>query len=103
MLATIVKPRGAGNTRLPAGIEPMQSSRWQRLAGMPEHVFERYCAQCAKDKVELTQAGFVEFFLSQNKQAKKAAAIARTPTFSGGTRCSMAGAATRMQGLRALL
>lgn len=81
MLAVTVWRGGPKSQRatLPHGIDKHESSRWQRLAGMPERVFERYCAQCAKDKVELTQAGFVEFFLSQNKAAKKAAVAASEP------------------------
>lgn len=64
---------------IPDGVGEDDSRRWQSLARIAEKVLDTYCAQCAKDKMELTQSGFVEFFKSQGKSEKKAAVAAAAP------------------------
>lgn len=64
MLAAMEKQAGRrGNKMLPQleafGITKMQSSRWQKEAGVDEAKFESYVAECREEKKELTQSGLL--------------------------------------------
>jgi phage N-6-adenine-methyltransferase len=57
-------PKELGNTPLPnslddLGIDKMQSSRWQREAGVNDETFENYLASCRDEGREITQAGLL--------------------------------------------
>jgi N6-adenosine-specific RNA methylase IME4 len=48
----------SGKTLADYGVEPMQSSRWQQIAAVPEEVFEAYIAEGKeKESHELTTSG----------------------------------------------
>jgi hypothetical protein len=54
------RPNGNGSLPfrgLPEGVSKMQSSRWQAVARVPEHVFETWMAKTREEEGELTTAG----------------------------------------------
>src|SRR5207248_1605451 len=44
---------------LPEGVSKMQSSRWQREASVPEHLFEAWMAETREKGGELTTTGLL--------------------------------------------
>jgi hypothetical protein len=54
------------DTRLPEGVSRDQSSAWQRIATIPEDVFEEYLARTKALNVELTTAGVL--YLARSRQ-----------------------------------
>lgn len=48
-------------------ISKMQSSRWQKLANIPEETFEQYFAEPENEEREVTAVGLAQFAARQNK------------------------------------
>jgi N6-adenosine-specific RNA methylase IME4 len=51
------QPISKPNTLLDLGVQPMQSSRWQKIAGVPDLSFESYLADTRAARLELSHAG----------------------------------------------
>jgi N6-adenosine-specific RNA methylase IME4 len=49
------------------GISANQSSRWQKLANIPEETFEDYFTQAPQSEKEITAVGLTQFSARQNK------------------------------------
>lgn len=56
---------------LPNGVLPDQSSRWQRVASVPEKKFEGHISDTKKKKKELTTTGVLRIANEQQREAKR--------------------------------
>jgi N6-adenosine-specific RNA methylase IME4 len=60
----------ARNGKLPKGVTCSQSSRWQRIASVPEPEFKEYIKK-AREKGELTTAGVLRLVTENQREAKR--------------------------------
>lgn len=76
LLARTVRRGGSNRQRaglIPHGITEDNSRRWQALARVPANVLEAFCAACARDESEITQAGFLRFHEEDAKAERRGA------------------------------
>lgn len=72
-LGEMIKPsrgnpdRVSGFAGLPEDVSHKQSSRWQRVASVPQRAFEKYVEQCREEKAEITTAAVMRLAPRQVK------------------------------------
>ena len=73
--ATIQGRPKKGNTSLPflseLGVSKMQSSRWQKVAKVPDEVLEHYVEHVEATEDEITTAGLVRYYKDTQTQQRK--------------------------------
>jgi N6-adenosine-specific RNA methylase IME4 len=94
LLAEMEKNKGGRSTTdtlSEVGVEHHQSSRWQRIASLPEPTFETFLADTVAAGEELTTAGALRLVKATAKEERRESIAAAAPEATGDLQALVAG------------